>query len=172
MKIILLGYMASGKSTIGKQLAAKLLIPFVDLDNYIEECEGKSIKKIFEEEGEIYFRNKEHEYLKELLNKNEDFVLSLGGGTPCYAGNIDVINSYTNVISVYLKANIRTLVNRLELDRVNRPLVASLTNEQLTEYIAKHLFERQFYYNQAKNVITIDSKSMEDIVDEINSLLS
>ena len=94
MKVILLGYMASGKSTIGRLLAEEKGLKFINLDEYLEEKEEKSISDIFKDKGEIYFRLKENEYLKELLEKKESFVLSLGGGTPCYSSNMDVINSY------------------------------------------------------------------------------
>ena len=91
MKITLLGYMGSGKSTVGKELAHALHIPFKDLDDYIIEKEGMSIKEIFQEKGEIYFRLQESRYLKELLHAKEDLVLALGGGTPCYADNMNAI---------------------------------------------------------------------------------
>jgi len=86
MKIILLGYMGSGKSTVGHHLAKKLYLTFTDLDNHIEKKENKTISEIFNEKGEIYFRKKEHEYLKQFINENDSYVLSLGGGTPCYSG--------------------------------------------------------------------------------------
>ena len=78
MKIILLGYMGSGKSTIGHHLAKKLYLTFTDLDNHIEKKENKTISEIFNEKGEIYFRKKEHEYLKQFINENDSYVLSLG----------------------------------------------------------------------------------------------
>lgn len=171
MKIILLGYMASGKSTVGKVLSAKSNTSFIDLDEYIEKKEQKSISKIFEENGEIYFRLKEHEYLKELLNKKEDFILSLGGGTPCYANNMNVILDDKNSVSIYLQASIKTIVNRLKNDKEKRPLVTSLNDEQLSEFVAKHLFERNLFYNKATFKIKIDDKTIEKIVEEIRTLL-
>ena len=92
MKIVLLGYMASGKSTIGKDLSKNLEVPFIDLDDYIENKFEKSITNIFKEEGEIFFRLQEHEAIKEILENEDRFVLSLGGGTPCYANNMNLIN--------------------------------------------------------------------------------
>lgn len=170
-KIILLGYMASGKSAVGKALASKMFLPFVDLDEYIEEKEQKSIPSIFKDEGEIYFRLKEHQYLKELLEKDEAFVLSLGGGTPCYAGNMEIITKDRNAISVYLKTAIQTVVSRLEDNKSKRPLVANLSNEELFEFVAKHLFERSFFYEKTNLKIITDSKSIEDIVTELRILL-
>ena len=91
MKVVLLGYMGSGKSSVGALLASKLEISFFDLDAIIEEEEQLSVNEIFAKKGEIYFRKKEHSVLHSLLEKKESFVLSLGGGTPCYFNNHEVI---------------------------------------------------------------------------------
>ena len=126
--------------------------------------------KIFSQNGEIYFRKKEHEYLREVLENQQDFILSLGGGTPCYANNIELILN-KNSISIYLKASIQTLSNRLLKNKNLRPLVAFLEDDQVPEFIAKHLFERRFFYEQARKVVVIDQKSVSEIVDEIGTLL-
>ena len=118
MKIIVLGYMASGKSTIGKEVSKKLDMNFIDLDVYISEQEKKSISEIFKIKGEIYFRKIENLYLKELLNNEGDFVLSLGGGTPCYANNMELIQS-SKAKSIYIQASIPTLVTRLITQSTN-----------------------------------------------------
>ncbi|REH48802.1 shikimate kinase [Tenacibaculum gallaicum] len=171
MKIILLGYMASGKSTIGRFLAEKKHIPFIDLDEYIEKREGKTVSEIFELKGEIYFRKQEHVFLKELLEKKEDFILSLGGGTPCYAGNMDVLLNFKNVKSVYLKTSINTIVDRLTNEKSQRPLVARLNKEELAEFVAKHLFERSYFYNQATYKLVVDNKSVYEIIGDLQELL-
>ena len=165
MKVILLGYMGSGKSTISNILAGKLGIDTLDLDDYISKKENDSISNIFKNKGEIYFRLKENTYLNELLNSERSFVLALGGGTPCYANNIDLIKSMS--ISIYLKANINTLFNRLEKETANRPIISDLNDDKLIEFIAKHLFERAPFYEQADHIISIDNKSIDQIVDEI-----
>jgi len=108
MKIVLLGYMASGKSTVSRLLAKKLGLNAIDLDDYIIKKEGASVGDIFKNKGEIYFRVQENKYLLELLNSDKSFVLALGGGTPCYANNMALIKEYA--ISIYLKANLITLV--------------------------------------------------------------
>ncbi len=171
MKVILLGYMASGKSFIGKILAKNLQLPFIDLDDYIEEKENLTIPQIFANKGEIYFRTIENKYLKELLANNDNYVLSLGGGTPCYANNMDIIRKTDNTTSFYLKASIKTIVNRLQGEKEQRPLVAELKNEDLLEFVAKHIFERNNYYSMAAHTINIDNKEGEVIAEEINSLL-
>ena len=165
MKIVLLGYMASGKSTIGIEISKKLYMNFIDLDAYISEREKRSISEIFNVKGEIYFRRIESFYLSEILNSKEDFVLSLGGGTPCYGNNMELIQK-SDAKSVYIKASIKTLVARLLKEKSNRPLVADLENHQITEFVAKHLFERRFFYEQASITINTDDKTIEAITAE------
>lgn len=168
MNIVLLGYMASGKSTIGSLLANSINFEFIDLDDYIENKEGISVSEIFETKGEIYFRKAEHNCLKEILSMRNKYVLSLGGGTPCYASNMDLIKSFENTISLYLKASINELVKRLIKEKEERPLVARFNNEdELTEFIGKHLFERNHFYNQSDSNIIIDGKSKEKVLEEL-----
>jgi shikimate kinase len=170
MKIIFLGYMASGKSTIGKEISKKLDMNFIDLDAYISEQEKQSISEIFKIKGEIYFRRIENMYLMKLLNYENDFVLSLGGGTPCYANNMELIQS-SKAKSVYIKADIPTLVARLIEEKSARPLVANLENEKMTEFVAKHLFERRFFYEQASIILNTENKTIQEVISEINSAL-
>ena len=166
MKIVLVGYMGSGKSTIGRLLSKKLNINFIDLDDYIERQLEKSISTIFEEHGEIYFRKMEHNFVKELMSKKDSFILSTGGGTPCYSQNMEVINSKsTNVF--YLKLSIAALVERLTLEKEHRPLIKNIETAEMAEFIGKHLFERSFYYQQATNSISCDNKTPDQVVDEI-----
>lgn len=163
--------MGSGKTTIGKYLSKKSYLPFFDLDTYIESQEKLSITDIFDQKGEIYFRKVEHRYLKEFIANNDSYVLSLGGGTPCYAGNMNIIKEQTDIHSFYLQASIPTLKERLIRNTSRRPLLAQLSEEKLTEYIAKHLFERRDFYEEATHRIKIDSKSVEEVVAEIRILL-
>ncbi|NEW78436.1 MAG: shikimate kinase [Gelidibacter sp.] len=165
MKIVLMGYMASGKSASGRILSEKLNSQFIDLDSFIEERELLSISQIFETKGEIYFRKKEGIHLQELLNSKESFVLSLGGGTPCYGNNMDFIANKSS--SFYLKASIDTIFERLKNETSQRPLVAAIGAENLKEYIAKHLFERAIYYEKAHHTILVNGKNLTQIVDEI-----
>ena len=169
MKIILLGYMGSGKSTVSKITANKLNLEALDLDDYISEKENNSISDIFKNKGEIYFRLKENEYLSELLNSEKSFVLALGGGTPCYANNMDLIKQKS--VSIYLKANINTLFNRLEKETASRPIISGMNDAKLKEFIAKHLFERAPFYEQADHIISIDNKSVDEVVSDLNQIL-
>lgn len=165
MKIILIGYMGSGKSTVARALAKALHLPFTDLDDYIIEREKKSIKEIFESKGEVYFRIQESKYLKEILENQSDAVVALGGGTPCYSDNMELIKN--EALSIYLKGNIKTICNRLRSEKQQRPLIATLNEEQLTEFVAKHLFERRFFYEQANQTISIDGKSVDNLLQEL-----
>lgn len=169
-KIVLVGYMGSGKTEIGKLLAKKIELPFFDLDFLIEKELGKSVSEVFSERGEIYFRKVEHELFVKQIQLNKSFVLSLGGGTPCYANNHLVLQQ-EDVVSIYLKASISTLVNRISINKKKRPLVKDLAENEMQEFIAKHLFDRSFFYNQCKHVITVDDKSPTDVVEEIRRLL-
>lgn len=170
MKIILLGYMASGKSVIGKLLAQKLALPFVDLDFLIENQEGKSINSIFENHGEIYFRKLEHQVLGKLMASPDPFVLALGGGTPCYAGNDQWLNG-ESIVSFYLQTPLEILLQRLESDKNSRPLIAGKSAEELRDFIAPHLFERSYYYRKATYTIATANQSPDEIINAIQSRL-
>lgn len=163
-----MGYMASGKSVIGSLLAKNLGYNFLDLDSFIEEREGKSISNIFNSSGEIYFRKLEAKCLNEVLSTKMNLVLSLGGGTPCYSNNIDLITGNKNVVSFFLKASIVTIVKRLENETTNRPLVSRFNKkDELLEFIGKHLFERNQFYNKADYTIITDNASIEDVIEDI-----
>ncbi|MFV5699839.1 shikimate kinase [Flavobacterium sp. ZT3R17] len=170
-KIVLLGYMGCGKSTIANKLSKIIEIPFVDLDKKIEEKINLSINAIFEKHGEIYFRKLEHEVFVELLNSPDNLIIGLGGGTPCYANNHELLKS-DNVTSVYLKASIETLFNRLNHNKSKRPLIADKSEDEMKEFIAKHLFDRSFYYNQAQYKVIVDDKTVEETVMDIVEVLA
>ena len=167
MKIILLGYMASGKSLIGSELAEILNVKYIDLDQYIEEIEGKTIQKIFSEKGEIFFRKVENSYLKEIISSNTSMVLSLGGGTPCFSNNLKLLTDNKDLKSIYLDVPVVELAKRLMNDKDKRPLVKYLSNESdMLEFVGKHLFERLPFYNQATYKVDAN-KSKEEVIEEI-----
>ena len=166
MKIVLLGYMGSGKSTISRLLAEKLNLEAMDLDTLIEAEAVQSIPDIFKEKGEIFFRKLEHQVLKNVLQSPASFVLALGGGTPCYSGNMDLILKVTSNV-FYLKMGIPALAKRLSPEKEERPLISHLADEELPEFIGKHLFERQPFYMQAPHILNIDNKMVEEIAGEI-----
>lgn len=169
MKVVLLGYMGCGKSAISRSLSNLLNLKRIDLDDYIEEKEKSSIAAIFATKGEIYFRKLETACLKELLEGSADFILSLGGGTPCFGANMELVNQKGH--SVYLNASIPTLVERLLPEKQKRPLIARISDEELPEFIGKHLFERNNFYLQAKHKVSVNNKPIIEIATEIASLL-
>ncbi|MEI6865595.1 shikimate kinase [Flavicella sp.] len=169
MKIVFIGYMASGKSAVAKEVSNQLNFELIDLDAYIVYREGQDISDIFKEKGEIYFRKKEKEYLNEILSMKTSCVLSLGGGSPCFSGNMELI--IKKATSFYLRANVATIYNRLLSEKSKRPLVADIADENLQEFIAKHLFERSSYYDQSNYIIPVNDKSVLEISDEVLRIL-
>ena len=172
MKIVLLGYMASGKSTVGKQLSKKLSVQFLDLDDYISEKEQMSITEIFDKKGEVYFRLIENKYLKAVLEKEEDFILSLGGGTPCYHDNMEIILKYSKNV-FFINTSPELLSERLFKQRSKRPIIESINSIiKLKEFISKHLFERIIFYNQANHIILDSNQGIDStcnkIIEKIN----
>lgn len=173
MKIVLIGYMGSGKTSVGEILAEELEIPFRDLDVEIEKAEERSIPKIFKDKGEIYFRKAENRILKAVLSEPENFVLATGGGTPCYADSLSLMLDAEDTLTVYLKTPLSILCDRLFLEKDQRPLLAHLGSmEEMMEFIGIHLFERSHFYNQAGLIIDIGEDCPETIAKRIiNNLL-
>ncbi|MFM1807315.1 MAG: hypothetical protein RLZZ242_40 [Bacteroidota bacterium] len=171
MKIVLLGYMGSGKSTIGQALSDLLNLPFKDLDEEIARRVGMPVSKIFDQKGEVFFRKKEAAVLQELLDDSTHFILALGGGTPCYGSNMDLIEETPGVLSIYLKASVAELTSRLSNGQQERPLLYGRSESDLAEFIGKHLFERMPFYERADHSLAIASKTPKEIVNEINKLL-
>lgn len=151
MRIFLIGFMGSGKTSIGKKLAGKLSLNFVDLDKYIEAKNFRTITHLFEEAGENKFREIEHKALME-VSEFENVVVATGGGTPCFYNNLELMN--TRGVTVYLKMNPGALTNRLKNSKkVERPLIKGLAGDDLAQFIGMKLTEREKYYEQAKYVV-------------------
>lgn len=164
MKVSLVGYMASGKSTIGRFLAERRGVQFVDLDQLIAEKVKMEVDEFIRTKGELAFRKEERVALLEVLDSNVE-VLSCGGGTPCYYDNMDELLHSSFV--VYLQANIPTLVNRIQEARESRPLIDGVNNSDLKEFVAKHVFDRRPFYERAHHIVFTDGKSPEQISIEI-----
>jgi shikimate kinase len=165
-KIILMGYMGSGKSSVANIVSEILQMEMLDLDSFIENKLQKSIAEIFSDHGEIFFRKLEHQVLSELLFNDASFVLALGGGTPCYANN-HLLLEREGVVSFYLKSTVNTLIKRLQQDLVvdpnGRPLIAKMNPEMLYDFVGQHLFERNYYYHHATHVIDTDDKDISEV---------
>ena len=156
-RIILIGYMGAGKTTVGKALSKELGIPFYDLDWYIESRRHKTVPQIFAEVGEEAFRKIEYNMLHEVA-EFEDVIISCGGGTPCFFDNIDYMNRQAQVI--YLKATPEVLYKHLLMAKVERPLLKDKTPEELIGYITAHLSEREPFYSKAQ--YTVDVSLMDN----------
>lgn len=145
-RIILIGYMGAGKTTLGKILARSLNLEFIDLDWYIENRFHQSVSQLFATRGEEGFRKIEQNMLHEVA-EFEDVVISAGGGTPCFFDNMEYMNQQG--VTVYLKAAPETLRTHLRMGKQKRPLIAQKNDEELDAFIRESLDKRETYYNQA-----------------------
>ena len=172
-RIILVGYMGSGKTTIGKALSKETGMMFYDLDWYIESRMHKTVSQIFAERGEEAFRKMEYNMLHEVA-EFEDVIISCGGGTPCFFDNMDYLSRQGDV--VYLKASPDTLYKHLLMAKVERPLLKDKTQDELIDYITSHLAEREPYYQKAHHVLNVDVldnyDKIQDSVAQLRQMLS
>lgn len=152
-RIILIGYMGAGKTTIGKVLARETGLQFFDLDWYIEDRFHAKIPQIFEDKGEDGFREIERRMLHELA-EFEDVVISCGGGTPCFFDNIEYMNMQAETF--YLKAEPHVLQAHLKMGKSVRPLIQGKSPEELDAFIKESLAARELFYSKAKHTIEID----------------
>lgn len=145
--------MGAGKSTIGKELASRLNYRFIDTDLLIEVRENMPISELFQQKGEIYFRKVEREVLIEASSNDENFVMSTGGGAPCFMDNMELLNSIG--ITVYLKMDANGLYKRLAGTKENaRPLLQNKSSDELLTFISNKLTEREPFYNRSKIIIS------------------
>ena len=163
MKYFLIGFMGSGKSLIGKQLAKKLHLKYIDLDNFIEESEKRTIADIFNNSGETYFRELEKKYLKEII-KEDNILVSTGGGTPTIHGLMDIMNNVGETI--YLECCTKILFTRLHQNKEKRPMISVLSDKSLRRYIEYKMEERKIFYKKATHTICNDRGScVSEIID-------
>jgi shikimate kinase len=148
-RIVLVGYMGAGKSSLGSQLAKELGFRFIDSDAEIEKNTGSSISNIFSSRGETYFRELEKEWMEALFEK-DNFVLATGGGLPCHNNMMTTIQRLGT--SIYIKLSAEELYIRLIKERSHRPLIKDLSEEQLAEFINKSLAEREPFYLRSTHI--------------------
>jgi len=164
MKIYLIGYMGSGKSTLGQELAKALGISWLDLDDEFELRYKVSIPAFFEKYGEIIFRELEHKVLTN-ISLIPDLVVSTGGGAPCYHDNIKLMNQ--TGITIYLHALPELLISRIEFSARKRPLFQQMKGEDFFQKITMHMQNRKPFYTQANITIEAKNPDIEDLKKKI-----
>jgi shikimate kinase len=162
MKIFLIGFMGSGKTHWGRLLSAKLQLPFRDLDSVIVEKEHGTVSEIFAGKGEEYFRYQEKQTLEEIVEEEESFILSCGGGTPCFFNNIEFMKKHGKVI--WLNTSVDVLKERLLKERMSRPLIREINDEELRRYIIRKMSERRMYYQQADVMVNEENVTLEELI--------
>jgi len=171
-RIILIGYMGAGKTTIGKALSKELDMMFYDLDWYIETRMHRTVAQIFAEKGEEGFRKIEHNMLHEVA-EFENVIISCGGGTPCFFDNMDYLNEQGETI--YLKARPEVLCSHLRMGKVERPLIKGKSPEELQQFIVEQLEKREPYYSKAKHHLDVslmdNYEKIKISVEEVKKLL-
>jgi shikimate kinase len=165
MKIFFIGFMGCGKSHWGKLLGQKLQLPFFDLDEKIEEHEGRSIAEIFEHKGEEYFRLVEKDVLHLLTESHDAFVMACGGGTPCFYNNIDYLKKQGTV--VWINCSTDCLYQRLVKEKAQRPMITGIPDAQLKSFIIKKYSSRKIYYQQAHVILPDEVITMENLLNRI-----
>ncbi len=160
MLIFLVGFMGSGKSYVGRNLAPLLNFDYVDIDKYIEEQEGLTVKEIFEQKGEDYFRQLEKDFIQQ-LESEENLVVSTGGGAPCFFDNMDVMNE--KGLTIYLNRNKEKTIWRLLKGQYKRPLIANLSPKELEAFYDERLESRKPFYEKAK--LHVGDADVEEILE-------
>ena len=164
MRIFLIGFMGCGKTTLGKKLAKHLNYNFIDLDSYIEKTTNKTITEIFENKGEKTFRIVEKESLMEICKK-DNLVIATGGGTPCFFDNMQKILDSGKAI--YLKMEIEDLLERLETEKNQRPLIENKSAKELENFIRNKLSEREYFYKKSNYILqgkSICEKEIQNLI--------
>ena len=165
MKVFLVGFMGSGKTTIGKKLANYLKCDFIDLDKLIETKVGISIVQYFELHGESAFRDLEREVLQK-TDFPENVIIATGGGAPCFGDNMSWMNE--NGLVAYLSLSAKALASRLKNSKTDRPLIRNLKGDELEGFISTKLAEREPFYNQSKFVVSASDLTAERLAFYLN----
>ncbi|HZH71233.1 MAG TPA: shikimate kinase [Mariniphaga sp.] len=165
MRIYIIGYMGCGKSTLGRKLACYAGLQFIDMDHYIESRNCKTVPQIFAEEGEEAFRHKERKALEE-LSEFTNVIIATGGGAPCFYDNMDLMNRTGKTI--YLNIDPEILAERLIESKNERPLIKGKSKEELVQYIATTLSQREKFYRKAQFQITEPDVDLDKLMKIIN----
>ncbi|MFA7082532.1 MAG: shikimate kinase [Bacteroidales bacterium] len=168
MRIFIIGFMYSGKSTVGKKLANSMNLNHIDTDKVFESKYNITISSFFEKYGEDLFRELEHKILLETIEE-DNIIVSTGGGLPCFHNNIEIIKE--NGISIYLNMSPISIIHRINNSKKKRPLLQNKSPEELQEYIENLLKEREVFYNQANLKIKGEDPNIKGIESELRSYI-
>ena len=169
MKIYFTGFMGSGKSSVGLDFSKRMNLNYIDLDNYIENKEGRSINTIFNIHGEDFFRFLELEYLNNIINNQDSMVVSLGGGT---VQSLEMLNKLKKEgCLIYLKASEEIIKKRLNGALNSRPLLKDLSNKDLDIFFKNKISERSRFYLQSHLTIDTDNLSIVEISEICESFI-
>jgi len=166
VRLFIIGYKSSGKTTLGKQLAVRLKLEFIDLDDFIERQEGKTIPEVFLESGEEDFRRMERKALQQVIKK-DNILVSTGGGAPCHRNNMTLMEK--NGIVIYLKADDEILVSRLKTAALDRPIVKGKSEEELRIFLAELRNRCEHYYRRAHFIVDGNKSAMNDIIKQLKN---
>jgi shikimate kinase len=165
MRYFIIGFKSSGKTTTGRELARKMNMKFIDLDDYIEQMTGRSVPEIFSTEGENEFRNLEWKALKDVI-KEDNIIVSTGGGVPCHCDSMNLMEKHGNVI--YLRLDNDTLVSRLEKAAIYRPILKNKTRDELYQYIEDLKDRCEHHYLRARYIVDGNNLNIEGLVNILN----
>ena len=162
--------MSCGKTTLGKQLAKSLSIPFVDMDLEIEKSSNLTIPEIFSKYGETIFREMERDELRKIVASKEDMIISTGGGAPCFHSNIDIMN--VAGVTVFLDVSATEITKRLLASKnlQSRPLLAQKSKEELFQYIDELMSNRIEIYRESKLTISHDAINLEMLMSRLDEM--
>ena len=173
IRIFIVGYMGAGKTTVGKSLALRLNLNYIDTDHFIENRYRKKIGEIFAAEGEERFREIEHRALLE-VSEFEDIIISTGGGLPCFNDNMNIMNK--TGITIYLEVPEEELAKRLEMSKNVRPVLKKRTGSELIDFIKENLTARKPFYEQAKirfkTGVNYTKNDIETLAKEVELIIS
>lgn len=167
-RIFIIGYKSSGKTTMGKKLARKLNMEFIDLDEAIEQSEGKTIPELYSQIGDEAFRILEWKALNKIIEK-DNIIVSTGGGAPCHCDNMSLMEKYGEVI--YIKLDNDTLVSRLKHATRDRPIVLNMTDEELRVYVSKQRINCEHHYERAKYIVDGKDLTVEKILEVLSKTI-
>ena len=162
----MVGYMGCGKSTLARKLSRRLGVRAIDTDAEVERIEGASVSDIFRYEGEERFRELEREVVARLSANDESCIVATGGGLPTWSDNMSMLSAVGT--TVYLRRSARNIASRLSpYGRAKRPKLRGLGDEELVDYMARNIAEREPFYSRAALVIDCDTLTDEEVMDRI-----